>query len=51
MLEISNMSDKDSLFYFQDGLKDWVKAELDRHSVKTLNDTIVIVESLVDYSA
>lgn len=26
MLEITDKSDKDSLFYFQDGLKDWAKA-------------------------
>ena len=29
MLEITDMSDKGSLFYFQDGLKDWAKVELD----------------------
>ncbi|KAH9678962.1 Endonuclease [Citrus sinensis] len=42
MLEINNMSDKDSLFYFQDGLKDWAKTELDRHGVQTLDDAIAL---------
>lgn len=51
MLEISDMSDKDSIFYFQDGLKDWAKVELDRRGVQILNNAIVIAESLVDYSA
>ncbi|KAH9648925.1 hypothetical protein KPL70_025791 [Citrus sinensis] len=51
MLEISDMFDKDSLFYFQDGLKDWAKAKLDRRGVQTLNDAIVIAESLADYFA
>ncbi|KAH9688170.1 Endonuclease [Citrus sinensis] len=35
MLEISDMSDKDSLFYFQDGLKDWAKTALDRRDKKS----------------
>ena len=33
MLKISDMSDKDLLFYFQDGLKDWAKTELDRRGI------------------
>ena len=49
MLEISDMSDKDSLFYFQDGLKDWAKTELDRRGVQTLDDAIAVVESLTEY--
>ena len=51
MLEISDMSNKDSFFYFQDGLKDWAKAELDGHGVQTLDDAIAVVESLANYSA
>ena len=51
MLAISDMSDKDSLFYFQDGLKDWAKTELDRRNVQTLDDAITTAESLADYSA
>ena len=44
------MSDKDSLFYFQDGLKDWAKTELDRRGVQTLDDAIAVAESLTEYS-
>lgn len=51
MIEIFDMSDKDSVFYFQNGLKDWGKAKLDRRVVQTLNDAIVIAESLADYFA
>lgn len=50
ILEITDMSDKNSLFYFQDVLKDWAKAELDQRGVQSLNDTIVVVESVADYS-
>lgn len=51
MIDISNILDIDSLFYFEDGLKDYAKAKLDRHGVQTLDDTIAIVESLANYSA
>ena len=51
MLEISDMFNKDSLFYFQDDFKDWAKAELDRRGVQTLDNVIAVVESLADYSA
>ena len=37
-------------FNFKDGLKDWVKIELDRREVKTLDEAIVAVESLKDYA-
>lgn len=50
MLEVKNLLDKDALFYFKDGLKDWARVELDRHNVQTLNDVIVATEKLVDYS-
>ncbi|KAH9648926.1 hypothetical protein KPL70_025791 [Citrus sinensis] len=48
---VRDEASKDSLFYFQDGLKDWAKAKLDRRGVQTLNDAIVIAESLADYFA
>ncbi|KAI4331788.1 hypothetical protein L6164_016743 [Bauhinia variegata] len=51
MLEIENLSDKDALFYFKDGLKDWAETELDRRNVQTLDDAITASESLVDYSS
>ena len=49
ILEISDMSDKDSFFYFQDSLKNWAKVELDRRGVQTLDDAITIAESLAEY--
>lgn len=44
------MFNKDSLFYFEDDIKDWLKAELDRSDVQTLDDAIAVAESLADYS-
>lgn len=29
MLEIEDLSDRDALFYFKDGLKEWARAKLD----------------------
>lgn len=49
ILEITDMSNKDSLFYFQGGLKNWAKVELDRCGVQTLDNTIVVAKSLIDY--
>lgn len=49
MLEITNMLNKDSLFYFQAGLKDWSKVELDMCSIQSLDDAIVVTESLANY--
>lgn len=49
ILEIDDMSDKDSLFYFMDGLKDWAKVELERRGVRTLDAAIAAAESLTDY--
>ncbi|TXG69042.1 hypothetical protein EZV62_003977 [Acer yangbiense] len=49
-LEIEDMSEKDSLFYFMDGLKDWARVELERRNVQDLNAAIAEAESLTDYS-
>lgn len=49
ILETIDMSDKYSLFYFQDGLENWANAELDRHDVQSIDDAIAIVKSLADY--
>ena len=51
MLEIFDMFDNGSLFYFQDGLKNCAKVERDKRGVQTLDDAIAIAESFVDYSA
>ena len=51
MLEIGDLPEKEALFQFKDGLKDWAKIELDRRNVQTLDDAIAAAEMLVDYSA
>ena len=51
MLEISDLPEKEALFQFRDGLKDWAKVELDRRDVQTLDDAIAATEILVDYTA
>jgi hypothetical protein len=49
-LEIEDMSDKDQLFFFMDGLKDWARVELERRNVQDLGTAIAAAESLADYS-
>ena len=50
ILEINDMSNKDSLYYFQDNLKDWVKMELNKRGIQILDDAITIAELLIKYS-
>ena len=50
VLEIPDMSDKDSLFFFMDGLQPWAKTELRRRGVQDLASAIAVAESLIDYS-
>ncbi|KAK3212388.1 hypothetical protein Dsin_017094 [Dipteronia sinensis] len=40
------MSEKNSLFYFMDGLKDWARVELERRNVQDLNAAIAEAEAL-----
>ncbi|KAK1430025.1 hypothetical protein QVD17_12474 [Tagetes erecta] len=49
ILEIPDLSDKDSLFYFLDGLQPWAKIELERRNVQDLASAIAIAESLIDH--
>ncbi|TXG63962.1 hypothetical protein EZV62_010956 [Acer yangbiense] len=49
-LEIEDMSDKDSLFLFMNGLKDWARVELERRNVQDLDAAITTVKSLADYT-
>ena len=49
-LEIPDLSDKDSFFFFMDGLKDWAKTELKRYGVQDLSSAIIETEALVDYN-
>ncbi|GJS08842.1 putative retrotransposon gag domain, aspartic peptidase domain protein [Tanacetum coccineum] len=50
VLEIPELSDQDSLFYFLDGLQGWAKTELERHGVQDLSMAIAHAEALIDFS-
>ncbi|KAK3036718.1 hypothetical protein RJ639_030542 [Escallonia herrerae] len=51
MLDISDMSTVDRLFFFMEGLKPWARAELNRRRVNNLNEAIIAAESLSDYNS
>ncbi|XP_059663382.1 uncharacterized protein LOC132309045 [Cornus florida] len=50
-LEIPDLSDKDSLFFFMDGLQLWAKTELRRRNVQDLATAIAEAESFIDFSS
>ncbi|GKB66436.1 putative retrotransposon gag domain, aspartic peptidase domain protein [Tanacetum coccineum] len=50
VLEIPELSDQDSLFYFLDGLQGWAKTELEQRGVQDLFTAIAHVEALIDFS-
>ncbi|GFZ17388.1 hypothetical protein Acr_26g0006580 [Actinidia rufa] len=49
MLEIPDMTEKESLFTFIDGLQSWAKLEVQRRGPQDLATAISIVDSLVDF--
>ncbi|KAK2971008.1 hypothetical protein RJ640_023440 [Escallonia rubra] len=51
MLDISDMSAVDRLFFFMEGLKAWARTELNRRRVNNLNEAIIAAESLSDYNS
>ncbi|KAI5681209.1 hypothetical protein M9H77_02436 [Catharanthus roseus] len=51
VLEILDMFNKDSLFFFMDSLQAWAKIELRHRGVQDLATAIAIAESLIDYSS
>ncbi|KAK3000522.1 hypothetical protein RJ639_020946 [Escallonia herrerae] len=51
MLDISDMSAVDRLFFFMEGLKPWARTELNRRRVNNLNKAIITAESLSDYNS
>ncbi|KAK3019727.1 hypothetical protein RJ639_003163 [Escallonia herrerae] len=51
MLDISDMSAVDRLFFFMEGLKPWARIELNRRRVNNLNEAIIAAESLLDYNS
>ncbi|KAK3184779.1 hypothetical protein Dsin_032065 [Dipteronia sinensis] len=48
ILEIEDMFDKDKLFFFIDGLKEWARVNQERRNVQDLDAAITAAESLVD---
>ncbi|KAK3009125.1 hypothetical protein RJ639_014921 [Escallonia herrerae] len=51
MLDISDMSAVNRLFFFMEGLKPWARTELNRRRVNNLNEVIIATESLSDYNS
>nr|GFA01784.1 hypothetical protein [Tanacetum cinerariifolium]GFA08058.1 hypothetical protein [Tanacetum cinerariifolium] len=51
VLEIPELSDQDSLFYFLNGLQGWAKTELERCGVQDLATAIAHAEALIDFSS
>ncbi|KAK3026584.1 hypothetical protein RJ639_041604 [Escallonia herrerae] len=51
MLDISDMSAVDRLFFFMEELKPWARTELNRRRVNNLNEAIIAAESLSDYNS
>ncbi|KAK3003757.1 hypothetical protein RJ639_018386 [Escallonia herrerae] len=51
MLDISDMSAVDRLFFFMEGLKPWARTELNKRRVNNLNEAIIAAESLSDYNS
>ncbi|XP_022872717.1 uncharacterized protein LOC111391700 [Olea europaea var. sylvestris] len=49
VLQILSMSDEDLLFHFTNGLQNWAKQELQRRGVKTVDEAIVVAESLTEF--
>ena len=49
MLDIRDMTEKDKLFYFMDGLSREAAIELQRRRVQTLSDAVTAAERLSDY--
>ncbi|KAE8690049.1 hypothetical protein F3Y22_tig00110929pilonHSYRG00045 [Hibiscus syriacus] len=50
MLDIKDMSERDKLFHFLEGLKPWARLELQRQKVQDLTVAIAAVECLNDYN-
>ncbi|GJT67301.1 putative retrotransposon gag domain, aspartic peptidase domain protein [Tanacetum coccineum] len=50
VLEIPELFDQDSLFYFLDGLQGWAKMKLERRGVQDLSMAISHVEALIEFN-
>ncbi|KAK3042265.1 hypothetical protein RJ639_001860 [Escallonia herrerae] len=51
MLDISDMSVVDRLFFYMEGLKPWARTELNRRRVNNLNEANIAAQSLSDYNS
>ncbi|KAL0355149.1 UNVERIFIED_CONTAM: hypothetical protein Sradi_3961800 [Sesamum radiatum] len=51
MLDIRDMSEKDKLFTFMEGLKPWGRLELQRQRVTDLGSAMTVVERLTDFTS
>ena len=49
MLEIPDMSEKEALFCFLDGLTRWAKLELERRGVKDLATAMAVADSQIEF--
>ncbi|KAL0447603.1 UNVERIFIED_CONTAM: hypothetical protein Slati_1888200 [Sesamum latifolium] len=49
MLDIRDMSEKDKLFTFMEGLKPWARVELQRQRVTDLGSAMTAAERLIDF--
>ncbi|MFQ6629616.1 hypothetical protein Gotur_008067 [Gossypium turneri] len=47
MLQVSNVTEKEALLAFQNGLKPWVKQEVEQRGVQKLSEAMMVVESVV----
>ncbi|XP_068666698.1 uncharacterized protein [Aristolochia californica] len=50
LLNISDMAEKDKLFFFMDGLQPWAEQELQRRGVQDLATSLSTVEKLVEFT-
>ncbi|MBA0670774.1 hypothetical protein Goklo_029789, partial [Gossypium klotzschianum] len=48
MLQISDLSEKEAFYWFEDGLKSWAKHELRRQGITELTVAMAEVESFVE---
>ncbi|KAL0430806.1 UNVERIFIED_CONTAM: hypothetical protein Sradi_0706600 [Sesamum radiatum] len=51
MLDIRDMSEKDKLFTFMEGLKPWARLELQHQWVTDLGSTMTVAERLTDFAS
>ncbi|KAH1056971.1 hypothetical protein J1N35_035036 [Gossypium stocksii] len=49
MLQVLDLTEKDALLTIQNGLKPWVRQELEQRSVQMLSEAMMVVESMVKF--